>query len=187
MLFQRFQESPGKNTLVGIVNRSRERTGVKALPQRASKDLRAGPISGVTAPMREAAAKKNSPQVPRGRPTAKGPQVKKEPAPAAKAPPVGVPTASAPAPANPPEPAPKQPAFAQAPQSPAKEPAPPPAASVRSPERMSRLVLCQWPIGEPGNIGFHFCSAPVVPGKPYCADHTGLAFVKVRDRREDAG
>jgi GcrA cell cycle regulator len=25
-----------------------------------------------------------------------------------------------------------------------------------------------------------------VPGKPYCEDHAAIAYVRVRDRREDA-
>ena len=57
------------------------------------------------------------------------------------------------------------------------------AAPVRSGARPSP---CCWPIGEPGTRGFHFCSAQALPGKPYCAQHAQLAYVKVRDRREEA-
>jgi len=49
-----------------------------------------------------------------------------------------------------------------------------------------RIVTCCWPIGEPGTRSFHFCDDPSEPGKPYCGDHAKLAYVKVRDRREDA-
>jgi len=49
-----------------------------------------------------------------------------------------------------------------------------------------RVITCCWPIGEPGTRGFRFCDDPSEPGKPYCADHAKLAYVKVRDRREDA-
>ncbi len=49
-----------------------------------------------------------------------------------------------------------------------------------------RLVACCWPIGEPGTRSFRFCDAESLPGKPYCATHAALAYVKVRDRREDA-
>jgi GcrA cell cycle regulator len=45
---------------------------------------------------------------------------------------------------------------------------------------------CCWPIGEPGTSGFRFCGAEPVAGKPYCAEHAALAYVKPRDRREDA-
>ncbi len=33
---------------------------------------------------------------------------------------------------------------------------------------------------------FRFCDEASEPGKPYCSDHVKLAYVKVRDRREDA-
>lgn len=49
-----------------------------------------------------------------------------------------------------------------------------------------RVITCCWPIGEPGTRGFRFCDSPSEPGKPYCGDHARLAYVKVRDRREDA-
>ncbi len=49
-----------------------------------------------------------------------------------------------------------------------------------------RLIACCWPIGEPGTPSFRFCDAASAPGKPYCADHAALAYVKVRDRREEA-
>jgi GcrA cell cycle regulator len=65
--------------------------------------------------------------------------------------------------------------------------APPPRVPVAPPPRpYGRLVACCWPIGEPGTREFHFCDAQSVPGKPYCAEHAQLAYVKVRDRREDA-
>ena len=49
-----------------------------------------------------------------------------------------------------------------------------------------RSVECCWPIGEPGTRSFHFCNAESLPGKPYCSSHASLAYVKVKDRREDA-
>jgi GcrA cell cycle regulator len=49
-----------------------------------------------------------------------------------------------------------------------------------------RQLTCCWPIGEPGTPSFHFCEAPAVPGKPYCDEHAQIAYVRVRDRREDA-
>jgi GcrA cell cycle regulator len=45
---------------------------------------------------------------------------------------------------------------------------------------------CCWPIGEPGTKSFRFCDDISIPGKPYCDQHAKLAYVKVRDRREDA-
>ena len=57
--------------------------------------------------------------------------------------------------------------------------APPPKNSLRA-------TPCCWPIGEPGKPSFHFCNVSSVPGKPYCEDHAAVAYVRVRDRREDA-
>jgi GcrA cell cycle regulator len=50
----------------------------------------------------------------------------------------------------------------------------------------TRVSACCWPIGEPGKPSFHFCDAVAVHGKPYCGEHVQLAYVKIRDRREDA-
>ena len=70
-------------------------------------------------------------------------------------------------------------------------PPPPPAPVAPRPapvRHVSRAGLrsCSWPIGEPGTRGFHFCGCEALPGKPYCAEHAAVAYVKVRDRREDA-
>jgi GcrA cell cycle regulator len=45
---------------------------------------------------------------------------------------------------------------------------------------------CCWPIGEPGTKTFRFCDDTSVPGKPYCDEHARLAYVKIRDRKDDA-
>jgi GcrA cell cycle regulator len=45
---------------------------------------------------------------------------------------------------------------------------------------------CCWPIGEPGTKTFRFCDDTSVAGKPYCDEHAKLAYVRIRDRREDA-
>ena len=91
------------------------------------------------------------------------------PAPAPVAPPVSV--APAPQPAPPPRPIPAPPRL---------QAVPPP------PRSYGRIATCCWPIGEPGTRSFHFCDDPSEPGKPYCEAHAKLAYVKVRDRREDA-
>jgi len=97
-------------------------------------------------------------------------------------------------------PAPKvaeAPAFATAEPRPAapvpnirRLPAPVPAPMLRAvpaaPRAAGRVPACCWPIGEPGTPSFHFCGAGAVGGKPYCAEHVAIAYVKVRDRREDA-
>ena len=74
----------------------------------------------------------------------------------------------------------------------AKPPARPPAPArssfqpFASPRLDSRSSPCCWPIGEPGTASFRFCDADAAVGKPYCLEHAQLAYVKVRDRREDA-
>jgi GcrA cell cycle regulator len=71
-----------------------------------------------------------------------------------------------------------------------ERPAPAPAATpprlAPVPPSQIRTVACCWPIGDPGTKSFRFCDAPAVPGKPYCAEHAALAYVKVRDRRDEA-
>jgi GcrA cell cycle regulator len=51
-----------------------------------------------------------------------------------------------------------------------------------------RVTECCWPIGDPGAPNFRFCDVPALPGKPYCAAHARLAYVKTRsdDNREVA-
>ena len=71
---------------------------------------------------------------------------------------------------------------------PSRIPSPPPAmAAIRtSPRQSNRVICCCWPIGEPGTRSFRFCDTNALAGKPYCAEHAQLAYVKVRDRREEA-
>jgi GcrA cell cycle regulator len=61
-----------------------------------------------------------------------------------------------------------------------------PVAVRSAPFRSSRTASCCWPIGEPGTKSFRFCSGDAVAGKPYCQEHAQLAYVKVRDRRDEA-
>ena len=64
---------------------------------------------------------------------------------------------------------------------------PPPAARLSAAMRpVGRSLTCCWPIGEPGTKSFRFCDEGATAGKPYCATHAAVAYVKVRDRREDA-
>jgi GcrA cell cycle regulator len=37
---------------------------------------------------------------------------------------------------------------------------------------------CSWPIGHPGDKGFRFCDERPVPGKPYCATHAQMAYIR---------
>lgn len=84
--------------------------------------------------------------------------------------------------------------------SPPPVPQPRPAASVAvlRPEPVKPVVVrpvamrslrsqsCCWPLGEPGTRSFRFCDAEATPGKPYCTDHAAVAYVRVRDKREEA-
>lgn len=45
-----------------------------------------------------------------------------------------------------------------------------------------RAGMCSWPIGDPGEEGFHFCGEVAVPGKPYCAAHCRIAYVASKER-----
>ena len=63
---------------------------------------------------------------------------------------------------------------------------PPLRAIVSQPRsQQPRATPCCWPIGEPGKPSFHFCNAAAVTGKPYCEEHASIAYVRIRDRRED--
>ncbi len=44
---------------------------------------------------------------------------------------------------------------------------------------------CCWPIGEPGSVGFRFCTGLALLGKPYCLDHAKLAYRRLRRRDKD--
>ncbi len=65
-------------------------------------------------------------------------------------------------------------------------PLPPLRAMMPVAKYSQRATPCCWPIGEPGKPSFHFCNASAVTGKPYCEEHAAIAYVRVRDRREDA-
>jgi GcrA cell cycle regulator len=105
------------------------------------------------------------PPLPSAAPTAA--TVVRQPAPVARQP--------APAP-RPPVMAPPRPVIA-----------PPPPRPVSTNLRPTgRVVTCCWPLGEPGTRDFRFCDAASEPGRPYCEEHVKIAYVRVRDRREDA-
>jgi GcrA cell cycle regulator len=102
------------------------------------------------------------------------------------APPPAQPVAASAAPAAAARPAPAPAPRAAAPVAPpARKPLPVPNAVVRPFPRSSARTCC-WPIGEPGTPDFRFCTGDAITGKPYCPEHAAVAYVKVRDRREDA-
>lgn len=74
-------------------------------------------------------------------------------------------------------------------------PPPRPAIQAPAPVRAQPVVRafprlgtrsCCWPMGEPGTAEFRFCTHEAILGKPYCPEHAAVAYVKPRDRREDA-
>ena len=75
-----------------------------------------------------------------------------------------------------------RPALAQAPRPAPSVPRPVPS----SPRFFGRVVTCCWPIGEPGTREFQFCDLPSEPSRPYCEEHVKVAYVRIRERREDA-
>ncbi len=81
---------------------------------------------------------------------------------------------------------PTLPPLAAAASSPARSEASAPRVVPASSSPGPRAQSCCWPLGEPGTASFHFCGAGALPGKPYCAEHAAVAYVKLRDRREDA-
>jgi len=87
----------------------------------------------------------------------------------------------------------REPAPVPAPRAPSAAPvsapslaSPRPAALRAVPLSHGRNVSCCWPIGEPGTKSFRFCDADATNGKPYCGEHAQLAYVRVRDRRDEA-
>src|SRR5579883_662707 len=54
---------------------------------------------------------------------------------------------------------------------PVRRPAPAQAAATGS-------GVCSWPTGHPGEKDFGFCGKRTMAGKPYCADHAAMAYVR---------
>jgi Uncharacterized protein conserved in bacteria len=47
--------------------------------------------------------------------------------------------------------------------------------------------MCCWPVGNPGEKGFHFCGDAAEPGKPYCLKHCAVAYIRTsRDRGQSS-
>ncbi len=38
--------------------------------------------------------------------------------------------------------------------------------------------ICTWPNGHPGDRDFKFCGERPLPGKPYCAKHAAMAYLR---------
>ncbi len=66
-----------------------------------------------------------------------------------------------------------------------------PAAPAPAPRPAPRVVelssqTCRWPIGHPGDPGFHFCTERAIQGKPYCVEHAAVAYVKAKPKAGEA-
>lgn len=100
----------------------------------------------------------------------------------------GVADAAAPRRPRPSQPAPTLPALPSAMAQPSvlARPAPvqPAAAPPPPPRRRHGLAgqPCCWPLGEPGTRGFRFCEGGSEQGRPYCAEHSSLAFLPRTER-----
>jgi GcrA cell cycle regulator len=50
--------------------------------------------------------------------------------------------------------------------------------------------MCKWPIGDPRQPDFHFCSEHAQTGLPYCSEHAAIAYQPARrsnhNHHEDA-
>jgi GcrA cell cycle regulator len=80
-----------------------------------------------------------------------------------------------------------RPVFAYVPPRHVPPPRPPPGPVFSRAVRLfGQVKNCQWPHGNPGTKTFRFCEAVSEPGRPYCEEHVKVAYVKVRDRREEA-
>ena len=50
--------------------------------------------------------------------------------------------------------------------------------------------MCKWPVGHPGESGFHFCGRKAQVGAPYCQEHVqqayqpGTSMVEMERRRK---
>ena len=40
---------------------------------------------------------------------------------------------------------------------------------------------CCWPLGDPKLPGFKFCGVSIIPGRPYCDDHSILAYTNPKE------
>ncbi|GBQ86243.1 hypothetical protein AA13595_1849 [Gluconacetobacter johannae DSM 13595] len=196
-----------KNAVVGKAHR----LGLQARPSpirrpaasaRSTVKAPATPAESIPAPAQEMTAPSVSIPAASVAPAGMPPATTQPPQPVAEVRPVAAtpaevarPVVAAPVPPAPPVVAPPVAApRAEAPVTPPADEEAVPAArpEVRVPlravappaPRRSGLTCC-WPLGDPGTPGFHFCGATPVPGKPYCVEHAQLAYVKLRDRRDN--
>ncbi|MDJ0389392.1 GcrA family cell cycle regulator [Roseomonas sp. E05] len=148
-----------------------------------SKNAVVGKAHRLSLPPRPSPIRREEASAPVPAPVAAPEPVAVAPNPAPAAAPVAPRPAAAAAPALSTLPPATQPVAARP--LPPRRPAPPPTAVVRPFQRVGSRSCC-WPIGEPGTPEFRFCTAEAIPSKPYCPEHAAVAYVKARDRRDDA-
>lgn len=71
----------------------------------------------------------------------------------------------------------------------ASAPAQPPQqlrARIEAPAPQLSNQRCMWPVGHPGENEFHFCGERALVGKPYCASHCSVAYVKAKPKTGEA-
>lgn len=181
-----------RNAVIGKVHR----LGLSGRPSPVRTDRAATPAAAPAAPVAVAPAAP-APQAP-ARPAEAhqphilpaGPAPGAAPAPAAR--PVRlVTTTSADVAAQ----AAPKPRILPANPAPAERAPAPRAAAPAEPEPMVRATLlsindrmCKWPVGDPGDAGFHFCGRRAQTGMPYCQDHARIAYQaatpKAREKRD---
>ncbi len=50
-----------------------------------------------------------------------------------------------------------------------------------------KLGMCRWPIGDPKSKDFHFCGRPTFKSKPYCLEHTVVAYIPKNTKEKKDG
>ncbi len=46
--------------------------------------------------------------------------------------------------------------------------------------------VCMWPIGHPTDADFHFCGGRPMAGKPYCMEHSAVAYIRPKEPKPQA-
>src|SRR6266567_4728419 len=46
--------------------------------------------------------------------------------------------------------------------------------------------VCMWPVGHPTDDDFHFCGGAPLAGKPYCAHHAAVAYIRPKEHKPQA-
>jgi GcrA cell cycle regulator len=65
-------------------------------------------------------------------------------------------------------------------------PQPVPRPRIEVPAAQLSNQRCMWPVGHPGDGDFHFCGDRALIGKPYCAAHCAVAYVKAKPKTGEA-